>query len=59
MAGVRAWLHKLRRPRRLPGRQSCLPPPARGEHAPPFIDPPGYARHWPETTLLYRLVEPR
>jgi hypothetical protein len=25
--------------------------------APPFIDPPGYARHWPEATLLYRLVE--
>jgi ribosomal protein S27E len=25
--------------------------------APPFIDPPGYARHRPEETLLYRLVE--
>ena len=25
--------------------------------APPFIDPPGYARHRPEKTLLYRLVE--
>jgi ribosomal protein S27E len=25
--------------------------------APPFIDPPGYARHRPEQTLLYRLVE--
>ena len=25
--------------------------------APPFIDPPGYARHRPEATLLYRLVE--
>jgi hypothetical protein len=24
---------------------------------PPFIDPPGYARHQPEETLLYRLVE--
>src|SRR5689334_364238 len=24
---------------------------------PPFIDPPGYARHRPEETLLYRLVE--
>ena len=24
--------------------------------APPFIDPPGYARHRPETTLLYQLV---
>jgi ribosomal protein S27E len=24
--------------------------------APPFTDPPGYARHRPETTLLYRLV---
>ena len=26
-------------------------------HAPPFIDPPGYARHRPEATLLYQLVE--
>jgi ribosomal protein S27E len=25
--------------------------------APPFIDPPGYARHRPEATLLYALVE--
>jgi hypothetical protein len=25
--------------------------------APPFIDPPGYARHLPEETLLYQLVE--
>jgi hypothetical protein len=25
--------------------------------APPFIDPLGYARHRPETTLLYQLVE--
>ena len=25
--------------------------------APPFIDPPGYAGHRPEETLLYRLVE--
>ena len=25
--------------------------------APPFVDPPGYARHTPEATLLYRLVE--
>jgi hypothetical protein len=25
--------------------------------APSFIDPPGYARHRPEQTLLYRLVE--
>jgi uncharacterized Zn finger protein len=25
--------------------------------APPFIDPPGYARHRPEETLLYQLVE--
>jgi ribosomal protein S27E len=25
--------------------------------APPFIDPPGYVRHRPETTLLYQLVE--
>ena len=24
--------------------------------APPFIDPPGYARHRPEATLLYQLV---
>jgi ribosomal protein S27E len=25
--------------------------------APPFIDPPGYARHKPEAALLYQLVE--
>ena len=25
--------------------------------APEFVDPPGYARHRPETTLLYQLVE--
>jgi hypothetical protein len=25
--------------------------------APPFIDPLGYARHRPEETLLYKLVE--
>ena len=25
--------------------------------APPFVDPPGYARHRPEATLLYELVE--
>ena len=25
--------------------------------APPFLDPPGYARHRPEATLLYQLVE--
>ena len=25
--------------------------------APPFIDPPGYARHRPEETLLNKLVE--
>jgi hypothetical protein len=24
--------------------------------APRFIDPPGYARHRPEATLLYQLV---
>jgi hypothetical protein len=23
--------------------------------APPFVDPPGYARHRPEATLLYQL----
>lgn len=27
------------------------------ERAPPFIDPPGYARHRPEQTLLYPLIE--
>ena len=30
---------------------------AAGRRAPDFIDPPGYARHRPETTLLYQLVE--
>ncbi len=30
---------------------------ARRLRAPPFIDPPGYARHRPEATLLYQLVE--
>src|SRR5690606_39869704 len=30
---------------------------ARRPRAPPFIDPPGYARHRPEATLLYKLVE--
>ena len=30
---------------------------ARHPRAPPFIEPPGYARHRPETTLLYQLVE--
>jgi hypothetical protein len=30
---------------------------ARQPRAPPFIDPAGYARHRPETTLLYRLLE--
>jgi hypothetical protein len=25
--------------------------------APPFVDPPGHARHGPEATLLYRIVE--
>src|SRR5690606_23909761 len=25
--------------------------------APPFVDPPGYVRHRPEETLLYRLIE--
>jgi hypothetical protein len=31
---------------------------ARGaERAPPFIDPPGYARHRPEETLLYQIIE--
>jgi hypothetical protein len=25
--------------------------------APPFIDPRGYARHRPEATLLYQIVE--
>jgi hypothetical protein len=30
---------------------------ARTIRAPPFLDPPGYARHRPESTLLYQLVE--
>ena len=30
---------------------------ARRPRAPPFIDPPGHARHRPEATLLYQLVE--
>ncbi len=30
---------------------------ARRSRAPGFVDPPGYARHRPETTLLYQLVE--
>lgn len=30
---------------------------ARRERAPPFLDPPGYARHRPEAALLYQLVE--
>jgi len=30
---------------------------ARHSRAPPFIEPPGYARHKPERTLLYQLVE--
>ncbi len=30
---------------------------AQRPRAPPFIDPPGHARHQPETPLLYRLVE--
>lgn len=29
----------------------------RAERAPPFIDPPGYARHRPEHTLLYQIIE--
>ncbi|MDH4313097.1 MAG: hypothetical protein OEW57_15845, partial [Gammaproteobacteria bacterium] len=29
----------------------------RQPRAPPFLDPPGYARHRPESTLLYQLVE--
>jgi Transposase zinc-binding domain len=30
---------------------------ARARAAPPFLDPPGYARHRPEATLLYQLVQ--
>jgi hypothetical protein len=29
----------------------------RPPRAPPFVDPPGCARHRPEATLLYQLVE--
>ena len=29
----------------------------RRPRAPPFVDLPGYARHRPESTLLYQLVE--
>jgi len=29
----------------------------RRPRAPPFLDPPGCARHRPEATLLYQLVE--
>lgn len=29
----------------------------RHPRAPPFVEPPGYARHRPESTLLYQLVE--
>jgi len=32
---------------------------ARQPRAPPFPDPPGYARHRPEATLSYQLVERR
>jgi hypothetical protein len=32
---------------------------ARRPRAPPFVEPPGYARHRPEATLPYRLVEQR
>jgi len=32
---------------------------AKSRRAPPFIDPPGYARHCPEQTLLYQLIEQR
>jgi len=30
---------------------------ARHPRAPPFVEPPGYARHRPESTQLYQLVE--
>lgn len=30
---------------------------AAARRTPPFVDPPGYARHRPEETLLYRIVE--
>ena len=30
---------------------------AQRPRAPAFLDPPGYARHRPEATLLYQLVE--
>jgi len=29
---------------------------ATSRRAPPFIDPPGYARHCPEQTLFYPLI---
>ena len=32
---------------------------AQRPRAPLFLDPPGYARHRPESTLLYQLVERR
>ena len=32
---------------------------AQRPRAPPFIDPSGFARHRPENTLLYQLVEQR
>ena len=44
-------------PCRPPGHAPCTRPPPRGARAPAFVDPPGYARHRPETTLLYQLVE--
>jgi ribosomal protein S27E len=45
------------RPRPTQGLLPCPPPHGRGARAPPFLDPPGYARHRPEATLLYQLVE--
>ncbi|HLF11929.1 MAG TPA: hypothetical protein VJA26_12010 [Gammaproteobacteria bacterium] len=30
---------------------------AAAQRTPPFVDPPGYARHRPEETLLYQLFE--
>ena len=30
---------------------------ARHSRAPPFVEPPGYTRHRPESTLLYQLVD--
>ena len=43
------------RPCRRSGPARCTPP--RPPRAPAFVDPPGYASHRPETTLLYQLVE--